>query len=64
MDTDEQQQLVTKVDVSPAIRRLQNKPEIPTIDFTVHKTEDGNIVNTKERVVKGIFFSFLIFFNI
>ncbi|KAI7852555.1 serine/threonine protein phosphatase 2B catalytic subunit [Circinella umbellata] len=54
MDTDEQQQLVTKVDVSPAIRRLQNKPEIPTIDFTVHKTEDGNIVNTKERVVKDV----------
>ncbi|KAG2224023.1 hypothetical protein INT45_009609 [Circinella minor] len=53
MDTDEQQ-LVTKVDVSPAIRRLQNKPEIPTIDFTVHKTEDGNIVSTKERVVKDV----------
>ena len=49
MDADEQ----IKVDVSPAIRRLQNKPEIPTIDFTVHKTEDGTIVNTTERVIKG-----------
>ncbi|KAI9268322.1 Metallo-dependent phosphatase-like protein [Phascolomyces articulosus] len=54
MDTDEQQQFESKVDVSPAIRRLQNKPEIPTIDFSVHKTEDGTIVSTKERVIKDV----------
>ncbi|KAI9484617.1 serine/threonine-protein phosphatase 2B catalytic subunit A1 [Zychaea mexicana] len=50
MDTDEQ----NKADVSPIIRRLQNKPEIPTIDFTMHKTEDGTIVSTRERVIKDV----------
>lgn len=42
-----------KSDVSPAIRRLQNKRDVPKIDFTIFKTEDGSVVSTQERVIKG-----------
>jgi serine/threonine-protein phosphatase 2B catalytic subunit len=38
---------------SAALRRLQNQPEIPTIDFTQHTMDDGKVVSTQERVVKG-----------
>ncbi|KAI9316696.1 serine/threonine protein phosphatase 2B catalytic subunit [Dichotomocladium elegans] len=40
--------------MSPAIRRLQNKPEIPTIDFSIYQMEDGTEVSTKERVIKDV----------
>ncbi|ORY98458.1 serine/threonine-protein phosphatase 2B catalytic subunit A1 [Syncephalastrum racemosum] len=43
-----------KAEMSPAIRRLQNKPEIPTIDFTMFKMDDGSTVSTKERVIKDV----------
>jgi hypothetical protein len=43
------------IDTSPAFQRLQNKPDTPTIDFSVHTMEDGSVVSTKERVIKGIY---------
>ncbi|KAL1933914.1 hypothetical protein VTP01DRAFT_8004 [Rhizomucor pusillus] len=43
-----------KSDVSPAIRRLQNKRDVPKIDFTIFKTEDGSVVSTQERVIKEV----------
>lgn len=39
--------------VSPALMRLRNKPEIPRIDFTVYTQEDGTVVSTRDRVIKG-----------
>ncbi|KAI8065262.1 serine/threonine-protein phosphatase 2B catalytic subunit A1 [Gongronella butleri] len=39
---------------SPALKRLQNKPEMPTIDFSVYTMEDGSVVSTKERVIKDV----------
>ncbi|KAL0088348.1 calcineurin catalytic A subunit [Phycomyces blakesleeanus] len=41
-------------DVSAAILRLQNKPEIPRIDYTLYKMEDGSVANTQERVIKDV----------
>ncbi|KAG2231630.1 hypothetical protein INT48_006386 [Thamnidium elegans] len=38
--------------ISPALMRLRNKPEIPVIDFTMYKQEDGTVVNTRDRVIK------------
>lgn len=40
--------------ISPALMRLRNKPEIPVIDFTMYKQEDGTVVSTRDRVIKGI----------
>ncbi|KAI8336208.1 serine/threonine-protein phosphatase 2B catalytic subunit A1 [Chlamydoabsidia padenii] len=42
------------IDTSPAFQRLQNKPDTPTIDFSVYTMEDGSVVSTKERVIKDI----------
>ena len=36
-----------------AVRAIQNKKQIPEIDFTLHTMEDGSTVNTQERVCKG-----------
>jgi hypothetical protein len=30
------------------------QPRPPTIDFSIHFTEDGTQVSTKERVMKGV----------
>lgn len=38
---------------SPALMRLRNKPKAPRIDFSVYTQEDGTIVNTKDRIIKG-----------
>lgn len=38
---------------SAALRRLQNPTVVPTIDFTQHTMDDGRVVHTQERVVKG-----------
>lgn len=38
-----------------AIRAVQNKKQIPEIDFTLHTMEDGKQVSTQERVCKGTF---------
>lgn len=37
-----------------AFAALQNKPPIPTIDFTVHTMDDGQVVSTQGRVVKDV----------
>ncbi|CAO3631679.1 unnamed protein product [Cunninghamella blakesleeana] len=42
------------IDTSPVLERLQNKPTVPTIDFSIHTMDDGTIVNTKERIIKEV----------
>ena len=37
-----------------AFAALQNKPPVPTIDFTVHTMDDGQVVSTQGRVVKDV----------
>lgn len=39
--------------IDNAIRAVQNKKQLPEIDFTIHQMEDGTQVNTQERVCKG-----------
>lgn len=39
--------------IDNALRAVQNKREIPEIDFTLHTMEDGTQVSTQERVCKG-----------
>lgn len=39
--------------VDNAIRAIQQKKPIPTIDFSVHVMDDGTQVSTKERVCQG-----------
>lgn len=36
-----------------AVRAIQNKRQVPEIDFTLHTMEDGSTVSTQERVCKG-----------
>lgn len=38
---------------SPALKRLRNKPVAPTIDFSVYTQDDGTVVNTRDRIIKG-----------
>ena len=40
--------------IDNAIRAMQNKKQIPEIDFTLHTMEDGTHVSTQERVCKGM----------
>jgi hypothetical protein len=40
--------------IDNAIRAVQNKKQIPEIDFTLHTMEDGMQVSTQERVCKGM----------
>ena len=40
--------------IDNAIRAVQNKRQIPEIDFTLHTMEDGTQVSTQERVCKGM----------
>lgn len=40
--------------IDNAIRAVQNKKQIPEIDFTLHTMEDGTQVSTQERVCKGV----------
>jgi serine/threonine-protein phosphatase 2B catalytic subunit len=35
------------------LRAVQNKKQVPEIDFTLHTMEDGTQVSTQERVCKG-----------
>lgn len=57
MDDEEQRgQLPPGLDpahLDNAVRAIQTKKPIPTIDFTLHTMEDGNQVSTMERVCKG-----------
>ncbi|KAJ6789931.1 hypothetical protein PWT90_10021 [Aphanocladium album] len=39
--------------VDNAIRAIQHKKPIPTIDFSIHTMDDGTQVSTKERFCKG-----------
>lgn len=39
--------------IDNALRAVQNKREVPEIDFTLHTMEDGTQVSTQERVCKG-----------
>jgi len=39
--------------INSAVRAVQNKRQIPEIDFTLHTMEDGTQVSTQERVCKG-----------
>lgn len=39
--------------IDNAIRAVQNKKQLPEIDFSIHQMEDGSQVNTQERVCKG-----------
>jgi hypothetical protein len=36
------------------LRAVQNKKQVPEIDFTLHTMEDGTQVSTQERVCKGM----------
>lgn len=39
--------------IDSAVRAVQNKRQVPEIDFTLHTMEDGTQVSTQERVCKG-----------
>lgn len=39
--------------VDNAIRAIQHKKPVPTIDFSIHTMDDGTQVNTKDRLCKG-----------
>ena len=39
--------------IDNALRAVQNKKQVPEIDFTLHTMEDGTQVSTQERVCKG-----------
>jgi hypothetical protein len=39
--------------IDNAVRKMQEKKQIPEIDFTLHTMEDGTQVSTQERVCKG-----------
>ena len=41
--------------IDSAVRAVQNKKNVPEIDFTLHTMEDGTQVSTQERVCKGMF---------
>jgi hypothetical protein len=41
--------------IDNAVRKMQEKKQIPEIDFTLHTMEDGTQVSTQERVCKGKF---------
>ena len=41
--------------IDSAVRAVQNKKQVPEIDFTLHTMEDGTQVSTQERVCKGMF---------
>ncbi|KAF4616930.1 hypothetical protein D9613_008703 [Agrocybe pediades] len=40
--------------IERAIEKIQVKDPIPTVDFTQHTLEDGNVISTQERVVKDV----------
>ncbi|EGP85369.1 serine/threonine-protein phosphatase 2B catalytic subunit [Zymoseptoria tritici IPO323] len=40
--------------IDNAVRKMQEKKQIPEIDFTLHTMEDGTQVSTQERVCKDV----------
>ena len=43
-----------KAHIQRAIAQIYNKVPVPTIDFSQHLTDDGRVLNTRERVNKGV----------
>ena len=41
--------------IDSAVRAVQQKKQVPEIDFTLHTMEDGTQVSTQERVCKGTY---------
>ena len=39
-----------------AIRAITDRRQLPEIDFSIHRMEDGTEVSTLERVCKGMFY--------
>ena len=37
-----------------AIRAITDRRQLPEIDFSIHRMEDGSEVSTQERVCKGM----------
>ncbi|KAH6719491.1 serine/threonine protein phosphatase 2B catalytic subunit [Leptodontidium sp. 2 PMI_412] len=57
MDEERRDQLPPGLDpahLDNAVRAIQTKKPIPTIDFTLHTMEDGSQVSTMERVCKDV----------
>ncbi|CAL3973325.1 unnamed protein product [Diplocarpon coronariae] len=58
MDGEEQRELLPPgldpAHLDNAVRAIQTKKPIPTIDFTLHTMEDGSQVSTMERVCKDV----------
>ena len=50
--------------IDSAIRAVQNKKQVPEIDFTLHTMEDGTQVSTQERVCKGTSTSTMLALNV
>lgn len=48
------QQVDQSAYIDSAVRAVQNKKQVPEIDFTLHTMEDGTQVSTQERVCKGM----------
>ncbi|KAG6816351.1 3',5'-cyclic-nucleotide phosphodiesterase (PDEase) (3':5'-CNP) [Tephrocybe sp. NHM501043] len=40
--------------IERAIEQIQVKQPVPSIDYTQHTLEDGNVISTQERVVKDV----------
>lgn len=40
--------------LAKAIEQIQDKHEVPELDFTQHKLEDGTSISTQERVIKDV----------
>lgn len=40
--------------IERAIEKIVDKEPVPSIDFTQHTLEDGNVISTQERVVKDV----------
>lgn len=47
--------------IDNALRAVQNKKQVPEIDFTLHTMEDGTQVSTQDRVCKGMSVCHLLF---
>lgn len=43
-----------------AIRAITDRRQLPEIDFSIHRMEDGTEVSTLERVCKGMFLHYFL----
>lgn len=44
--------------IDSAVRAVQEKKDLPEIDFSLHTMEDGSQVSTLDRVCKGLRLAF------